>query len=277
MVSLTPVGHTFVGRKCIVRSDYSQSANVSTNYAAFTSFYQGAFSTVAGSKKTSASTASNNGNERAQPDADFDLGTAASEASEQIQDQVSGLTQQVRQQATDQLASQKERLVDTLDTVALLLHQAGEHADLQDKAMLTGYVDKASGQLGQWSETLREREVTQLLDDTVQFARRQPMIFFSGALAAGFAGARFLRSSTQQPEDATTSTPAKDVEPATTDVPKFDSDQDAFNSALASGNTPLNAEAGDFVEDYKAATLEGNEFLDESLTGTDVSTSTGQR
>lgn len=210
------------------------------------------------------------------PDApDFDLGAAATEASEQIQDQVTGLTQQVRQQATDTLVSQKERLADTLDTVTLLLHQAGEHAELKDKAMLSGYVDKASGQLGQWSETLREREVTQLLDDTVQFARRQPMLFFSGALAAGFAGARFLRSSTQEPE--TTSTRAADVEPATTDVPKYDSDQAAFNSALASENSLPDSDVGDFVEDYKAATLEGDELIDGSLAGTNDSKSMGQR
>ncbi len=242
---------------------------------------------MAGSKKTSASTASNNGSEQDHSDSDFDLGVAAAEAGEQIQDQVSGLTQQARQQVTGKLVAQKDRLVDTLDTVALLLHQAGEHADLQDKAMLSGYVDKASGQLGQWSETLREREVTQLLDDTVQFARRQPMLFFSGALAAGFAGARFLRSSTQQPEKATTSTPAADVQPATTDIPHYDSDQAAFKSALASGNTPPDMdlsmqtdrepEAGDFVEDYKAATLEGDELIDESLTGTTDSTSSEQR
>ena len=212
------------------------------------------------------------------PDApDFDLGAAATDASEQIQEQVSGLTDQVRQQATDTLVSQKERLADTLDTVTLLLHQAGEHAELKDKAMLSGYVDKASGQLGQWSETLREREVTQLLDDTVQFARRQPMLFFSGALAAGFAGARFLRSSTQQPEPETTSTRAADVEPATTDVPKYDSDQAAFNSALASENSLPDSDVGDFVEDYKPATLEGDELIDGSLVGPNDSSSMGQR
>ncbi|MDQ3654696.1 MAG: hypothetical protein M3457_06415 [Chloroflexota bacterium] len=240
---------------------------------------------MAGSKNTSTSTASNNRSEQDHSNSNVDLGAAATEASEQIQDQVSGLTHQVRQQATDQLVSQKERLVDTLDTVALLLHQAGEHADLQDKAMLTGYVNKASGQLGQWSETLRERDVAQLLDDTVQFARRQPMLFFSGALAAGFAGARFLRSSTQQPE--TTSTPATDGESGTTDVPPYDSDQAAFNAALAAGNTSSEAsmttqadqqpEAGDFVEDYTAASLEGDELIDSSLAGTSDSTSTGQR
>lgn len=243
---------------------------------------------MAGSKKTTAASAkSSNGKNQDTSEANVDLGTAASEVSEQIQDQVSGLTQQVRQQASEQFASQKERLVDTLDTVALLLHQAGEHADLQDKATLTGYVDKASSQVSQWSETLRERDVTQLLDDTVQYARRQPMVFFSGALAAGFAGARFLRSSTQSPEKGSGSSPATEDAPTATDTPHFDSDQAAFNSALPTGDIPSDLdlstqtdrepEMGDFVEDYKAGILEGDELIDGSLSGTLDTTSPEQR
>lgn len=237
------------------------------------------------SSKTSSTSA---GADQKQDAPDFnELGAAAAEAGEQIKEHVTGLTDQVRQQATDQLGSQKERLVDSLDTVALLLRQAGEHADLQDKAMLSGYVDKASGQLTQWSESLREREVSQLLEDTVQFARRQPMIFFSGALAAGFAGARFLRSSTQsvEKEDGNTLTPA----PASTatDLPEFASDQAAFESAMTSGDTrpdldlstqiDREPEMGNFLEDNELAVLEGDPLIDGSLTGTPHSTSSEQR
>jgi len=243
---------------------------------------------MAGSKKTSASSKnSGNGQNQDPSEGNLDLGATVSEASEQIQDQVSGLTQQVRQQATEQFETQKDRLVDTLDTVALLLHQAGEHADLQDKATLSGYVNKASGQLNQWSETLREREATQLLDDAVQFARRQPMLFFSGALAAGFAGARFFRSSTAQPEEHTESAPAVDVESTTTEAPHFETIQEAFESASTIDDMPLeqgmtsqgawDQDAGGVMVDDMAAGLEGDELIDGSLAGTNDSTSTENR
>ncbi len=254
---------------------------------------------MAGSKKTTAaSTKSSNGKSQDTSGANVDLGSMASDASDQIQDQVSGLTQQVRQQASDQFASQKERLVDTLDTVALLLHQAGEHADLQDKATLNGYVGKASSQVTQWSETLRERDMSQLLDDTVRYARRQPMLFFSGALAAGFAGARFFRSSAQPAETSPASNTAPDTgfgmgdtavdtESVMSDTPRFDSDQAAFDSALEAANTSLDMDMslqtdrepmiGDFVEDYKAATQEGDDLVDDPLAGTSDSSSTGRR
>jgi len=154
------------------------------------------------STKTKSSTASTDESAQNQSDAGNGLGETVTETAEQVQEQVMDLTEQVRQQASDQITTQKERLADTLDTVALLLRQAGEHADLQDKAGLAGYVGKASGQVSQWSEALRERDATQLIDDTVQYARRQPMVFLGGALAAGFAGARFLRSSAQKAEQA---------------------------------------------------------------------------
>jgi hypothetical protein len=139
------------------------------------------------------------------------------------------LTQQVRQQAGDQLATQKDRLADTLETVALLLHQASEHADLQDKASLAGYVNKASGQVGNWSESLRERDASQLMDDTVQFARRQPMLFLSGALAAGFAGARFLRS-TAQPRETTSNGTSGESGSAPAEAPSLDRNEVFYNA-----------------------------------------------
>lgn len=152
---------------------------------------------MSGSTQTKASSAGKHANESTP-----DVGAAAAEAGHQVQEQVGNLTGQVRQQATDQIASQKERVADTLDTVALLLHEAGEHATKEDKAMIAGYADKASGQVTHWSEKLRDQDVTQLLEETKQLARRQPLLFFSGALAAGFIGSRFFRSSTQQAEQA---------------------------------------------------------------------------
>jgi hypothetical protein len=124
----------------------------------------------------------------------------------EIQGQVAGIADQVRQQATDQLSSQKEKLVDTLDTVALLLRQAGEHAHLQEKSLLADYLDKASGQVSQITETLGAQDPEEIVTQVKQLAARQPLLFVGGALAVGFLGTRFLRSSA--PAESTASTPA---------------------------------------------------------------------
>ncbi len=234
---------------------------------------------MAGSKKANTAFATASNEPEQQNGSNGDLGAAAMEAGEQIQEQVVNLTQQVRQQATDQLMSQKERAVDTLDTVALLLHQAGEHAHQQDKAMLAGYVDKAAGQVGQWSETLRDQDMTQLVEETKQFARRQPMLFVGTALAAGFLGARFLRSSTQQPEQSQESTVPAEADAVGADLPPYDIDQSALGSTGVALDTTLNAattrssettpEVGGFLEDYEGAVREGEQNDATSLTDTD--------
>jgi ElaB/YqjD/DUF883 family membrane-anchored ribosome-binding protein len=223
---------------------------------------------MAGSKKSSSS----NKQDQNANGSDKDLGSTAAEAGEQIQDQVSGLTDQVRQQATSQLTSQKEKAVEALDTVALLLHQAGEHAQQQDKAMIAGYVDKAAEQVGQWSETLRDRELTEIVDQTKQFARREPMLFVGGALAAGFLGARFLRSSSQPMGQSQGQTTSSSIggESNASDIPPFDVDQYASGSGGAVLDMPVDtttsiegdmtADTAGLMEDYESAVLEGDDL-----------------
>jgi ElaB/YqjD/DUF883 family membrane-anchored ribosome-binding protein len=195
-----------------------------------------------------------------------DLATTAAEAGEQVQQQVSNLTEQVRQQATSQLTSQKERAVETLDTVALLLRQAGEHAQQQEKAMLAGYVDKAAGQVDHLSTTLREQDMTQILDETKAFARRQPMLFVGGALAAGFLGARFFRSSSQQMEQGQTGSSSTNAGSDASTMPPYDIDQygsGATGTALdtsASLQTDTAPDTGGILMDYEGAVLEGEDL-----------------
>lgn len=202
-------------------------------------------------------------------DAVGDLGTTVAEVGGEAKDQVVNLTEQVRQQATEQVMSQKERVVDTLDTVALLLHQAGEHAHQQDKALLATYVDKAATQVGQLSETVGEQDVKQLMQSTTDFARREPMLFVGGALAAGFLGARFFRSSSQQPKEDQSTTSSSAIDSNASELPPYDNDQPGYTSAeadmgtellpdtsLESGVTP---ETSGFLEDYEAAVLEAGD------------------
>ena len=193
---------------------------------------------MAGSKKSKSSSASSSNQNQQTNGSSDDLGTAAAEASKQVQQQVGNLTEQVRQQANTQLMSQKEKAVEALDTVALLLHQAGEHAHQQDKAMLASYVDKASGQVGHWSETLRDRELTEIVDETKEFARRQPMLFVGGALAAGFLGARFLRASSQPQEQGQTGTSSLGGGSNASDL-RYDIDQYGSGSGASALSSPI--------------------------------------
>jgi hypothetical protein len=126
-----------------------------------------------------------------------ELGAAASEAGDSVQAAAGELTQTFQQRITSQVTAQQERAVDTLETVALLLQQAGEHARKEDKAGIADYADQAAQQIERFSTAIRDREPDQLLSDTRQLAQQRPGLFLGGALLAGFLGARFLRSSAQ--------------------------------------------------------------------------------
>jgi hypothetical protein len=115
----------------------------------------------------------------------------------QAQDQAGTMVEQARQQATTQLSSQKERAASTLGTLGSALHEASRQVREQDDAMMAGYIDSAASQVDRLADTLKQRDLGQILDSTGRFARQQPAVFLAAAVAIGFAGARFLRSSSQ--------------------------------------------------------------------------------
>lgn len=128
------------------------------------------------------------------------------EATEQVQEQASQLVDQVRQQVVIQLTTQKERAAGGLETAALLIRQAEEQVRQQGQAPIAGYVEGAADRVAEFSDTLRDRDVPQLLEETQDLARRRPGLFLGGSLALGFLATRFFKSSAQQSQSPETGT-----------------------------------------------------------------------
>ena len=106
-----------------------------------------------------------------------------------------GMVDRVKDTAAAQLTSQKTRATDTLGSVAAAIRQSSQPLRDNNQAMLADYAGKAADQLEQFSARLRERDLTELMDDAKRFARRQPALFVGIAFAAGVIAARFLKSS----------------------------------------------------------------------------------
>jgi ElaB/YqjD/DUF883 family membrane-anchored ribosome-binding protein len=121
-----------------------------------------------------------------------------SEVMDQEQDTARQVSAQAKQGATSRLESQKERAVDSLVMVAQALRQTGQHLNEQDQGTVGTYIEKVAGRVEDFTNHLRANDVTQLLAETQEFARRRPAMFVGAALALGFAGARFLMSSGQR-------------------------------------------------------------------------------
>ena len=97
--------------------------------------------------------------------------------------------------AAAQLNSQKDRATQGLGTVASAVRESTENLRSQQHDVAARYVEQAAEQIERISARLREKDVTELLRDAQQLARRRPALFVGTAFALGLMGARFLKSS----------------------------------------------------------------------------------
>lgn len=117
-------------------------------------------------------------------DAKREMGETTEKVARQVKDQV-------RANATgqkDAAARQMEGFAHALETASGDLRQRGQDFAAQ-------YVDQAAGGLSRASDAVRERDLDDLIGTVEDFARRQPVAFLGGALAAGFGLARLMKSS----------------------------------------------------------------------------------
>jgi hypothetical protein len=64
-----------------------------------------------------------------------------------------------------------------------------------DTPQAAAYIRRAAGQMETVANAVRERNVRELIREVEDLARRQPTLFFGGAMILGFAALRFFKSS----------------------------------------------------------------------------------
>jgi putative cell wall-binding protein len=109
-----------------------------------------------------------------------------------------GIADRVRERASAQLTTQKERATDGLGTIAQAVRQSTQQLRNQQHETIALYIEQAADQLERFSTRLKEKNVSELLHDAQQLARRKPALFIGGAFALGLLGARFLKSSSDR-------------------------------------------------------------------------------
>ena len=85
-----------------------------------------------------------------------------------------------------------DKSVDDLDILAKTLQLASEQ--LKDN-VAAPYVGKVAERVSRLSRFIDEADARSLLKEAQSLGREKPLMFFGGAMALGFAGGRFLRSS----------------------------------------------------------------------------------
>ena len=113
-----------------------------------------------------------------------------------------GLVGKVREQATAQLSSQKDKATEGLGSVAQAVRQTTQHLRDNQHETVAHYAEQAAEQIERFSQGLKNKDVGELMNDAQRLARRQPALFVGGAFALGLLGARFLKSSSPDDRDA---------------------------------------------------------------------------
>jgi hypothetical protein len=112
-------------------------------------------------------------------------------------DEVGVAAKEFLNEATDRVKSvvgdQKNAGADYLDTVARAVHRAAREFDA-DVPQAARYIRRAGGQIGSIAQAVRQRDIRELVTEVEDAARRQPALFFGGAVILGFAALRFLKS-----------------------------------------------------------------------------------
>jgi hypothetical protein len=114
-----------------------------------------------------------------------DVRAQAGETAEAVADTARNAAEQQKQAGAEQLGG-----------MAHAIHGAAREIEGQ-MPEAARFVHDAAAKLEGAADALRERSVDDLVEGFGRFARTQPLAFFGGAVLAGFAVSRFLKSSGQ--------------------------------------------------------------------------------
>jgi ElaB/YqjD/DUF883 family membrane-anchored ribosome-binding protein len=90
---------------------------------------------------------------------------------------------------------------------------AAQSLDRADNRAIARYADQAADRIGDFSRLIRERQLSEIVADTEDLARRQPTLFAVGAAALGFLAGRLLAAPTDRRRSKKAIPPALDLGP----------------------------------------------------------------
>ena len=110
-----------------------------------------------------------------------------------IKDAAAGIGSQATDKVNNIIRDQRAAGADYVKGFAQAVHRAAGEFE-QDIPQASRWIHGMAGHIDSVADAVREREPRELLNDVQDFARRQPALFFGGAMILGFAALRFLKS-----------------------------------------------------------------------------------
>ncbi|HXV24299.1 MAG TPA: hypothetical protein VED46_08565 [Alphaproteobacteria bacterium] len=125
-----------------------------------------------------------------------------SSAVEQAKSEAGRLTQAARERTLSYLEERKSLLAEDMAGVANAARGAAERFDEHGNPLMADYVLHAADGIERFSQAIGNRDLSALMAEAEEFARRQPAVFIGAGVAVGFLLARLLKSSSEHREAA---------------------------------------------------------------------------
>jgi len=122
-----------------------------------------------------------------------DVGRLAKDNAAQLGEAARGFAGNAKEKIETTARQRKSLGADYVGSLAQATGQAAQAFE-NDLPQAARYIRQASAQIQGVADTIRERDVRELVSDVQDFARQQPTLFFGGAVILGFAALRFLKS-----------------------------------------------------------------------------------
>jgi hypothetical protein len=122
-----------------------------------------------------------------------DITRAARDSAAQLGDTAQDFANTAKDKVDEAVVHRKSMGADYISSIAQATQQAAQ-AFQSDLPQAAQYIRQASEQIQGVADTVRQRGVRELVGDVQDFARKQPTLFFGGAVILGFAALRFLNS-----------------------------------------------------------------------------------
>jgi hypothetical protein len=134
----------------------------------------------------------------------------AKENASQLGDAAVDLANSAKGKVEEAVTQRKSLGADYLGSIARAAGRAASEVETE-LPQAAHYIRQASEHIQGVADTVREKDVRELVGEVQDFARRQPTLFFGGAVVLGFAALRFIKSAAPSESSASTGSTAFDA------------------------------------------------------------------
>ncbi|MFC7478494.1 hypothetical protein ACFQS7_29510 [Dankookia sp. GCM10030260] len=125
----------------------------------------------------------------------------AADVVDDVKAEGAGVAEAAKNQALGFAEEQKQRGAEHAEGIARAVHGAADQLQ-ESSPQIARYVQEAASAVDGLARSLRDSSPGQLMGQMENLARRQPVAFFGAAVLAGFALARFAKSSAEEARHA---------------------------------------------------------------------------